>query len=176
MTIGASKLPIGEVPILHDATEGDAAMASAWYFSKHGTQLGPVSSSQLRQLVHTGQVLPTDLIWKEGMPTWVAAGSVEDLFRTTQGMAVQPSVLPPAAFCSAQPGLVPRTRSLVNWSVIAFAGCCSVLVLALLLGGALALLGPKKTSREVAGAQPTQQRAQTEPSSTPKRLPNNRHK
>ena len=55
-------------------------MASNWYFARQGQQFGPVSSGQLREMARTRQVLPTDLIWKQGMGSWVPAGSLPDLF------------------------------------------------------------------------------------------------
>lgn len=58
-------------------------MASDWFYSRNDEKHGPISSVELRQLARSGVLLPTDLIWKEGMPTWVKASSAKDLFGST---------------------------------------------------------------------------------------------
>lgn len=50
-----------------------------WYYSKGGNQAGPVSSQQLRQLVATGELQPTDHVWKDGMVAWVPVSQVSGL-------------------------------------------------------------------------------------------------
>ena len=55
-----------------------------WYYSKNGQQHGPVSSKQLKDLAASGELQPTNLVWKEGMKQWVAAGSVKGLFVTPE--------------------------------------------------------------------------------------------
>lgn len=54
-------------------------MTGKWLYGRSGQQTGPVSTEQLRQLVASGQVEPTDLIWKEGMASWVPATELEML-------------------------------------------------------------------------------------------------
>lgn len=48
----------------------------SWYYSKNGTQLGPVTEEELRAKAAIGEVLASDLIWKEGMPDWKAFSQV----------------------------------------------------------------------------------------------------
>ncbi len=50
-----------------------------WYYSKHGTQLGPVDISDLRNKIAIGEVAPTDLVWRDGMPDWVPSSRVPEL-------------------------------------------------------------------------------------------------
>lgn len=50
-----------------------------WYYARSGEQRGPVSESQMAQLIHTGQVRADDLVWQEGMAEWVPMGSVSRL-------------------------------------------------------------------------------------------------
>jgi hypothetical protein len=60
---------------------GDRPMASKWYFTRNGRdRLGPFTSKQLRQLAATGQLVPTDMVLKEGNSRWVEAGSIPKLF------------------------------------------------------------------------------------------------
>ncbi len=54
----------------------------SWYYSKNGTQLGPISQEELLAKVRSGEVTPSDLVWKEGMPDWKPSGQVTE-FQTT---------------------------------------------------------------------------------------------
>jgi len=53
---------------------------SQWYYSKNGQRQGPVSSEQLRQLAASGQLQPSDSVWKEGMSQWTEAQRMKGLF------------------------------------------------------------------------------------------------
>ncbi len=55
-------------------------MSQQWYFSKNNQQQGPVSPEQLKQLAASGQLQPSDLVWKEGMGQWTTASSIKGLF------------------------------------------------------------------------------------------------
>ena len=50
-----------------------------WYYSKNGTQLGPVEESELRAKLGSGEISAADLVWKDGMPDWLAASRVAEL-------------------------------------------------------------------------------------------------
>lgn len=54
-------------------------MAAEWHYSKAGKQHGPVSAADLKALVKSGELAPTDLIWKEGLAEWKTAGSIKGL-------------------------------------------------------------------------------------------------
>lgn len=49
---------------------------SQWYYAKNGQQQGPVSEEQLRQMLGSGELLGTDLVWRDGMNQWEPAGRV----------------------------------------------------------------------------------------------------
>ena len=54
-----------------------------WYYTKEGTQYGPLDESTLRRLAVTGEVAPTDLVWNTTMgDQWVEASTIPDLFAT----------------------------------------------------------------------------------------------
>lgn len=61
-----------------------------WHYSKNGVQLGPVSREELLQKKQSGEVLPTDLVWKHGMADWMPLAQVAEL-------AAAPSAAPSAA-------------------------------------------------------------------------------
>jgi len=62
---------------------------SGWYFHHGGVQNGPVSFEELKEAVVRGKLEVTDLVWQEGMATWVAA-------QTIDGLCSLPPVSPPA--------------------------------------------------------------------------------
>lgn len=67
-------------------------MADAvWYFADGDVERGPITEAQLRSLIGTGNLKPEDLVWKEGMDDWTAAGEVSGLFDPA------PSTTPPIA-------------------------------------------------------------------------------
>src|SRR5262245_29041523 len=81
-------------------------MASQWYYTKEGQQMGPVSSQELKELARTGMLKRTDLIWKDGMPTWGQAGSARNLFPEEHATAHAPQAQPtprPEQRASAEP-------------------------------------------------------------------------
>ncbi len=60
---------------------------SEWYYSKNKQQMGPVSETEIRALVESKQIGPTDIVWKEGMSDWVPASTV---FPETQSAPTPP--------------------------------------------------------------------------------------
>ena len=47
-----------------------------WYFMKDGTQYGPIPEEQIRTMARDGNLNQDDLVWSEGMASWVAAAEV----------------------------------------------------------------------------------------------------
>ncbi|MBN9122217.1 MAG: LITAF-like zinc ribbon domain-containing protein [Planctomycetes bacterium] len=76
---------------------------AVWHYSANGAKRGPVTTTQLKSLVESGVLRTNDLLWREGMPAWVEAGTVPELFPA--GAQVKP---PPApAPVAVQPPPVP---------------------------------------------------------------------
>ncbi len=50
-----------------------------WYYSKNGSQLGPISAEELQSKVLSGEIAKTDLVWKDGLADWLPAGQVPEL-------------------------------------------------------------------------------------------------
>jgi hypothetical protein len=61
-----------------------------WYYAKEGERKGPVSSSQLRQLAQSGELLPTDMVFKEGGTQWIPASSINNLFAGPNAVSTRP--------------------------------------------------------------------------------------
>lgn len=51
-----------------------------WYYARGDVEKGPLSTAQMRALAAAGKIRPEDLVWKEGMETWVPASEMPDLF------------------------------------------------------------------------------------------------
>jgi len=51
-----------------------------WYYTRNKEPCGPVNSTQLKELAAQGELLPTDLVWKDGMVEWVSAATLKSLF------------------------------------------------------------------------------------------------
>ncbi len=83
-----------------------AAEPAEWHFTKSGAQAGPVTWTQLRQLAASGQLQPTDMVWKAGMPSWMAAATVQNLFPSATAASSPPLPLMPVA--GSPPALVDR--------------------------------------------------------------------
>lgn len=50
-----------------------------WFYAKHGKQEGPVDLETLRSKLKGGEIIATDLVWREGMAEWTPAGEVAEL-------------------------------------------------------------------------------------------------
>ena len=78
-------------------------MSQQWYHVKNGQRHGPVPAERLKTLAVSGDLQRTDLVWREGMPQWVQAGTVGGLFPPA------PSAPPPPA---TPPSLPPKTTTI----------------------------------------------------------------
>jgi len=90
-------------------------MAGEWYYSRNETSIGPVSAHELKNLAAQGALLPTDLIWKDGMKTWVPARKFKELIFGPVEEVSPPPMPSTRSHADAQqnspPGLVTTLRS-----------------------------------------------------------------
>ena len=56
-----------------------------WFYAKNNQQLGPVTLEALSAMLHRGELLPGDLVWRDGMPNWLAASSTPELVMAVPG-------------------------------------------------------------------------------------------
>jgi uncharacterized RDD family membrane protein YckC len=47
-----------------------------WYYVVDGQQQGPVGADVLTGMITSGQLNPTTMVWRDGLPAWVAANTV----------------------------------------------------------------------------------------------------
>jgi uncharacterized RDD family membrane protein YckC len=79
------------------------AYAQDWMFARGQAQSGPVSLPQLQQMATAGQLHPNDLVWRDGMPQWVQAAAVPELFAPGSAAAPLPQAPPQIGYYSYQP-------------------------------------------------------------------------
>lgn len=100
-----------------------------WYYSKNGMQMGPLSQEEIALKAKGGEILASDLVWKEGMTDWKPLAQVSEL----QG-SVYASTPPPVNSMGSVPipqpaaypaGYAPRTVPNYLWqSIVVTVLCC----------------------------------------------------
>lgn len=86
-----------------------------WYYSKDGAQQGPVSADELKAKIVAGEVLASDLGWREGMADWLPIAQIEELASGDGGTQAPLAPTPGVAGSSyqaapggvTQPGMMP---------------------------------------------------------------------
>jgi hypothetical protein len=87
-------------------------MAGDWFHARGGKRTGPVSTDEMKALLARGDLMPQDLVWRDGMAQWTAASEVPEL-----AGAVAPIAQPLAERAGPDPELaaVPaRSRSIAE--------------------------------------------------------------
>ena len=72
-------------------------MKAEWFYAKNKQKVGPVTEDQLKELVRSGELTPTDMVWKQGMAKWQPAGAVDGLLPNPALAPPEPPPLPDAA-------------------------------------------------------------------------------
>jgi uncharacterized protein YkwD len=67
-----------------------AATPGRWYYARAREKVGPLGEEQLRALAASGQLAPADMVWEEGSPRWLQAGTVPGLFPPPRPPAIPP--------------------------------------------------------------------------------------
>jgi len=95
-----------------------------YYLARNGQQQGPYSIEDLQRMVASGSASAADLVWKEGMPSWVPLQSVIPS-AVPQGF---PPPLPTAAAYGYQPpaaGGYPLIPPSLHWGLVLLFGWLS---------------------------------------------------
>ena len=72
-------------------------MGTLWHYAQDGRSLGPVPEEQLRAMLASGALSPSDLAWREGMAAWTRIQELPEL------QAVPPVPAPPQPNLYAAP-------------------------------------------------------------------------
>jgi hypothetical protein len=100
---GAVISTAGQGGISDTASSPATAEPPVWHYARDGASLGPLHLHGLRSLAARGEVSGSTLVWKEGMPGWVACHDVPEL-----ATILAPSAAP---LPSAHPALGPQQTS-----------------------------------------------------------------
>jgi hypothetical protein len=118
-------------------------MSVSWHYIQNGSTHGPIPEEQLRELIASGALLPSDQVWREGMGGWNSIQAIPELFalapqgRPPLQIELQPQ--PPAAI--RQPTAPPKKSNKVLLWVL---GGCGGLVLLVLIGMLVSFLWVKE--------------------------------
>ena len=118
-------------------------MASEWFYTVNGQQSqSSASDAQLEQMAVSGQLQPSDLVWKDGMPTWVAANTIKGLFPSSRPASGEfPAVEPtPAKKPDRKPTVEPKDDESESGGGILGMHPILVFVLSLFTGGIFGLV------------------------------------
>lgn len=118
-------------------------MTTTFFYMQGGQRIGPVSDSQLRKLLSSGQVQSEDLVWQQGMANWLPASQVPGLLAPqaatgasdAQGKSSSPATpsVPPAPSTLAP--TKPAVSVPVRLLVIVGGGCLATgVILGILIG------------------------------------------
>lgn len=73
------------------------ALRDAWFYTRQGQQLGPVSFAGLQEKARGGELNPRlDMAWTQGMSDWKPSGEIEDLFEKRATAEPQETLAPAA--------------------------------------------------------------------------------
>ena len=78
-------------------------MAQQWYYVKDGQRQGPVTVETLKELAASGQLVPSDLVWKEGMSQWAEAHKVKGLYPASDVSSSHQTSSPPPLTSQVKP-------------------------------------------------------------------------
>ncbi len=76
--MNAEPIPVSASSTSKSPTPARDASA-VWHYSVNDEQLGPVSLSELRQMLDLGRLTLRDLVWRQGMSEWCTASEVKEL-------------------------------------------------------------------------------------------------
>lgn len=80
-------------------------MGPEWFVSKDGKKLGPYTVAQLKAFAASGQLQPSDSVWKQGTTQPVPASAIKGLFGST-GFSQLSRTTPPASQKTAGAGVL----------------------------------------------------------------------
>ena len=95
-----------------------------YHVARNNERLGVFADADARSRFQQGEILPTDLVWCEGMPAWRAAGEVFT-GATPASPAAPPAPVAPfpqQTFAAAPPP--PKPDNYLLWAVLATLLCC----------------------------------------------------
>jgi hypothetical protein len=111
-------------------------MSVLWHYIQNGSTLGPIPEEQLRGLIRSGVLQPSDHVWHDGLAAWTTIQAVPELAAQVPHDIPPPIRITPGAPApgSGRPQAPPRKSSKALVWVL---GGCGGLVLLVLIGFAV---------------------------------------
>ena len=110
-----------------------------WFYSKNGQQLGPITEQEFSGKCRSGEILPTDLVWKEGMSDWTPMSQVAVATISEKTSQLPASLAPPESGVgnvmmnqppAVDPKFIPQRIPTYQWqSIVALVIGCLQLVM-----------------------------------------------
>lgn len=104
-----------------------------WYFMKEETQHGPILEAEIRRMALDGSLKREDLVWSEGMDSWLPASEV-GLFEFPASPPAPPSPPPPPQYVAPSQPYSPPPPSFgtigadipnyLPWAIASTLLCC----------------------------------------------------
>jgi hypothetical protein len=98
-----------------------------WYYSKNGTQLGPVAEGEIRAKLAAGEISQADLVWREGMTDWLPVARIPELSTPGESpLRESPQASPYQPPAAQQPSYAPGTiiPNYLWQSIVVTIFCC----------------------------------------------------
>ncbi len=89
--------PVSSPGVVRVVPQPPPAESAVWFYMVNGARRGPVTVAQLKALVESGVLRANDLLWRGGMPAWVVAGTVPELFPDAGALVPALQLPPPPA-------------------------------------------------------------------------------
>lgn len=98
-----------------------------YHVARNNQKLGVFAGADAQARYHSGEILPTDLVWCEGMPAWRPASEV---FTGASSSDLPPPAIPSAPAPSFAPGPFsstppqPKPDNYLVWAILTTLLCC----------------------------------------------------
>ncbi len=99
-----------------------------YHVGRNGKQTGPFPLEQLKAMAASGELLPTDLVWTEGMANWEPASTIPGLFQAAAPAVAPVTVMPPGSPPLVQASVLPpagvQVPNYLVWAILSTICCC----------------------------------------------------
>jgi len=113
-----------------------------WFYADQGKSTGPVSENDFQNLVASGKITPSTLVWHEGMPAWVKHETLSQKSDVVTAQVVETSAPPLGGLGNTfNKDLMSQARSSLqgNWGLAA--GTCFVFGAIAILAAVIPIIG-----------------------------------
>ena len=126
---------------------------ASWFIARGDSHQGPMTRTDVQRMINSGELGPSSLVWKQGMPVWAPASQVPEFGFEAAAAATGAAAGPALQAAAANPyGVVPRTSALAIASlVLGLMWLCGIGSLLATIFGAVALSQISRSGGAVAG-------------------------